>query len=604
MAFAITQSCCSDASCVSVCPVNCIHPTPDEPDFGTTEMLYVDPRSCIDCGACADACPVDAIFPVESLTGPLAAYAEINRAHFTGPGAAPAGPGAEPDEERGEEPAAARVASAAERPDPGWSEPHFPASLTARAAGLRVAVVGTGPAASYTAMALLTTSAEVTMLDRLPTPGGLIRYGVAPDHQSTKAIADRFATVLRNPRLDLVLNVEVGTHLSHADLMAHHDAVVYAVGATSDRTLGVPGEDLPGSLAARTFVGWYNAQPEVPADVVDLGPASRGRAVVVGNGNVALDMARVLLGDARRGGDLARTDIADHALAALRGSEVTEVVLVARRGPAEAAYSLSELRPLLLREDLDVVVDAGPEIATAIAEAAPGSHAAALQGVPVAPVDYSVGPPSGARRRLVLRFGSVVERVEGADRVEQVRLAPTPLPGTDPGAGPGATADATEPGVAASTVPTGLLLRSVGYRSEPVAGLPFDEVAHTVPHDRGRVVDPATGAVVPATYVVGWIKRGPRGGIGTNRADAAETVAALVEDANAGRLDHPGAAGGRVGRGSRRSFRRLVRARRPEAIGRREHLAIDRGERERGEAQGRPRVKLATLEDLLATARR
>ncbi len=553
-AFAITQSCCSDASCVSVCPVNCIHPAPGEPDFGLTDMLYIDPRSCIGCGACADACPVDAIFPVESLMGSAAAeYVDLNRAHFT---------------------------DAA--PDGAWDEPDFPVTLAPHATGLRVAIVGTGPAASYTAAALCTTGAEVTMIDRLPVPGGLIRFGVAPDHQSTKAIASRFSTVLRNPRLDLVLNVEVGTHVSHADLLAHHDAVVYAVGAVADRRLDVPGEDLPGSLSARTFVGWYNAQPEIAADVVDLGPAAQGRAVIIGNGNVALDMARILLSDPD-GPDgldgLAATDIADHALDELRSSTVSEVVLVARRGPDEAAYSLSELRPLLARPDVDVVVDGDAEVAAVIAAAAPGSKAAALQGVPVAPVDWSL-PVDPTRRRLVLRFGSTLDRLE---------------PGGDAGGRAGGRVGAVSLDDGAVCVPTGLVLRSVGYRSEPLPGLPFDDVTHTVPNAQGRVVDPASGAPVPASYVVGWVKRGPRGGIGSNRADAAETVSALVEDANERRIT--------TGRGSSRSFRRLVRTRRPEALGRREVESIDRAERRRGEALGRPRVKLATLDDLVGAAR-
>ncbi|KQT89520.1 ferredoxin-NADP reductase [Marmoricola sp. Leaf446] len=502
MPYAITQSCCSDASCVSVCPVNCIHPTPDEPDFGTTEMLYVDPRACIDCGACADACPVDAIFPTESLlAGPDAAYVELNRAHYDD-------------------------TAAPEGDDRGWGAPTFPVSLKPHAARLRVAVVGTGPSASYTASALLTTSAEVTMLDRLPVPGGLVRFGVAPDHGSTRAIADRFATVFANPRLQMCLGVEVGRDVTHAELLEHHDAVVYAVGASADRTLGVPGEDLPGSLPARRFVGWYNGQPEVPADLVDLDHGTPVRAVVVGNGNVALDLARLLLTEPE---ELAATPIAQHALSALRRSTVREVVLVGRRGPDDAAYSLSELRPLLARDDLDVVVDGDDATLAAISDASPGCKAAALQGLPVARLDAAA--PAGHRRRLVLRFGTAVAGVAGPDHVTSVRL-------TD--------AEAVD-------LPTALLLRSVGYRSEPVAGLPFDTDTHTVPHDAGRVVDPATGAAVDAAYVVGWVKRGPRGGIGSNRADASETVASIVADANAGRIG--------AGRGSARSFRRLLRSR-------------------------------------------
>ncbi len=501
MAFAVTRSCCNDASCVSVCPVNCIHPAPGEPGHGTTEMVFIDPRSCIDCGACADACPVDAIKPVDALVGDEQAYAAINAAHF------------------------------ADTPAPAWGAPEFPAALAGHAAGLRVAVVGTGPAASYTASALLTTSAEVTMLDRLEQPGGLVRFGVAPDHRDTRKIGARFETVHRNPRVEVVLGTEVGRDVTHEQLLAHHDAVVYAVGASADRALGVPGEDLPGSLPARTFVGWYNDHPEVPADVVDLsadGEGRTGRVVVVGNGNVALDMARLLLADPA---DLAGTPIAPHALAALGASAVTEVVLVGRRGPDDAAYSLSELRPLLARADLDVVVDDGPGVAEAIASSPPGATAAALQGLPVAPLDHTGAPP--VRRRLVLRFHAVVEELVGPDRVEAVRLAPAP---GDPRG--------------EEVVRTGLVLRSVGHRSEPVPGLPFDHATSTVPHREGRVVDPATGRTVPATYVVGWVKRGPRGGIGSNRADAAETVGSVVADANARVLSR--------GRGSARSFRRAL----------------------------------------------
>lgn len=503
MAFAVTQSCCNDASCVSVCPVNCIHPAPGESGFGTTEMVFIDPRSCIDCGACADACPVDAIKPVDALVGDEQAYAALNAAHFE------------------------------DGPAPAWGAPDFPAALAGHAAGLRVAVVGTGPAASYTASALLTTSAEVTMVDRLEQPGGLVRFGVAPDHLDTRKIGARFETVRRHPRVELVLGTEVGRDVTHEQLLAHHDAVVYAVGASADRALDVPGEDLAGSLPARTFVGWYNGHPEVPADVVDLtadGDGRTGRVVVVGNGNVALDMARLLLTDAA---DLTGTPVAPHARAALGASAVAEVVLVGRRGPAEAAYSLSELRPLLAREDLDVVVDGGPEVAEAIAAAAPGSKAAALQGLEVAPLHHAGGPP--VRRRLVLRFHAVVERLVGEDRVRAVCLAPA----------------AGDPERARSEVRTGLVLRSVGYRSEPVPGLPFDHATSTVPHREGRVVDPTTGAAVPATYVVGWIKRGPRGGIGSNRADAAETVGSIVDDANARVISS--------GRGSARSFRRARR---------------------------------------------
>ncbi len=325
--------------------------------------------------------------------------------------------------------------------------PTFPAALAGHAAGLRVVVVGTGPAAGCTASALLTTSASVTMVDRLEQPGGLVRFGVAPDHLDTRRIGERFTTVHRHPRVQRVLHTEVGRDVTHEQPLAHHDALVYAVGASADRTLGVPGE---------------------------------------------------------------------------------------------------ELRPLLVRADLDVVVDGGPEVATDVAGAAPGSKAAALRGVAVTPLDHTGPPPT--RCRLVLRCRAVVEEVVGEDRVEAVHLAPAPDRWSSSEHHP---APAPDRWSSSERLETTLVLRSVGYRSEPVPGLPLDHATGTVPHREGRVVDPATGRTVPATYVVGWVKRGARGGIGANRPDAAETVGSVVDDANTRVISS--------GRGSARSFRRALR---------------------------------------------
>uniref|UniRef100_UPI0025E8715E 4Fe-4S binding protein n=1 Tax=uncultured Aeromicrobium sp. TaxID=337820 RepID=UPI0025E8715E len=242
MAYAITQSCCNDASCVSVCPVDCIHPTPDEPDFGTTDILYVDPRSCIDCGACADACPVSAVKPVDLLRGGEEVFAQLN-ADFYG-----------------------------DRP-----ERRSPATHTWEDMGptigrpLRIAVVGTGPAASYAARhLLLSTDASVTMFDKSPVPGGLVRGGVAPDHGATKGFTSLFSWTYRHPRTSMFMNVEVGEHISHAELLQFHDAVIYGVGARLDRELGVPGEDLDGVYGAPQVVAWYNGALEVAADAVRL----------------------------------------------------------------------------------------------------------------------------------------------------------------------------------------------------------------------------------------------------------------------------------------------------------------------------------------------
>ncbi|MFD8751316.1 FAD-dependent oxidoreductase [Kitasatospora sp. NPDC059577] len=556
MAYAITQTCCNDASCVSVCPVNCIHPTPEEPEFGTTDMLYIDPQACIDCGACADACPVDAVFPVDRLRGPDTVFGDLNRDWFR------------------DHPS-----------DHAWGRPSFPRSLPGEVGALRIAVVGTGPSAGYTAQELLrSTSAEITMIDRLPVTGGLLRHGVAPDHQSTKRIAENFASVFHDPRLRMHLNVEVGTDVTHPELAAHHHAVVYAVGAASDRRLGVPGEDLPGSLPATAFVGWYNADPTVPADAVEL---SAERVVVVGNGNVAVDVARILLTDPDR---LAATDIADHALAALRRSRVREVVLLARRGPEQAAWTRAEFLALRQLPGVEVVVEDHPQVRAAIEAAAadrravPGSQAALLAGLPLVPYDGAAAP--GAGRRIVLRFLSAPVGLSGDGRVEALAVERTALVDGDRAEGTGER----------EVLRAGLVVRSIGHRGVPVPGLPFDERTGTVAHRGGRIVDPATGRPLPGAYVVGWAKRGPSGGIGANRACARETVDALLDDAVARALPVPEA--------DHKDFDRLVRRRRPDAVGLKELRAVDRAERERGEAEGRPRVKLATVPELLAAGRR
>ncbi len=305
MAYVITQACCNDASCVDVCPVNCIHPTPDEPEFATTEMLYIDPQTCIDCGACVDECPVDAIFGENELSEAHSMYPEINAAYFE---KHPIGP--------------------------DWPELGSPRKLSAELGTLRVAIVGSGPSACYAAIELTSRPrVEVDMFDRLPTPYGLVRAGVAPDHPGTKGVSDVFRSALGKRSVQCHFNVEVGRHVSHEELLEHHHAVIYAVGAASDRRLGVPGEDLPGSHAATEFVAWYNGHPDYADHEFDL---SGERAVIVGNGNVALDVARVLVTDPD---ELAKTDMAEHAVEALRHSNIREVVIVGRRGPAQAAYT-------------------------------------------------------------------------------------------------------------------------------------------------------------------------------------------------------------------------------------------------------------------------
>ena len=362
-----------------------------------------------------------------------------------------------------------------------------------------MAVVGTGPAGMYAVEELLLhTNARVTLIDRLTVAGGLVRFGVAPDHPSTKKIGEVFARFHTHSRLRLRLGVEVGVDVTAEDLAARHDAVIYAVGASSARRLGVPGEDLTGSVAATTVVGWYNGHPDIAPDAVDL---SAERVVVVGTGNVAVDVARILTADPDT---LAGTSIAPHALARLRSSKVREVVLLGRRGPESAAYTRPELLALTRRAGVDVVVDThDPRIADTIDSAGRADKASVLQGVGRDTVDWSV-PPAHDRRRIVLRFHSAPLEILGDTQVRGLR-----------------TSGDTD-------LAAGQVVRAVGYRGAPVPGLPFDEDTGTIPNTAGRVAD--------RTYVVGWIKRGPSGGIGANRACARETVRTLLDDAVAGRL--------------------------------------------------------------------
>lgn len=310
MTYVITQNCCNDASCVAACPVGCIHPTPDEPGFGTAELLHIDPATCIDCGACADACPVDAIRPDTALTPATRPYLQINAAYYQ------------------------------DRPTSPTFQRRQPFRLvTSRSQPLRVAVVGSGAAGYYCAKELLVEpGVEIDMYERLPEPFGLIRFGVAPDHAATRAVVNQFRwSAEKQRRFRLHLDTEVGVDISHDQLLADHHAVIYAYGAFNNRRLGIPGEDLPGSMSAGEFVGWYNGHPDHRALEPDL---SSGRVVVIGNGNVALDVARILVSDPD---ELACTDTAQYAVEALRASQVDEVIILGRRGREDASFTAPEL---------------------------------------------------------------------------------------------------------------------------------------------------------------------------------------------------------------------------------------------------------------------
>ena len=543
----ITRSCCNDASCVPVCPVNCIHPTPDEPDYGTAEMLYIDPDGCIECGACVDACPVNAIAADYELEGDAVRFEEINARYFSDP--AHTGYDETPP--------------APQRRD--WS---------AVAGPLRIAVVGSGPAAFYTAEELLSQrglDVAVDMFERLPAPYGLVRYGIAPDHQDTKAVGDAFATLLRKQGLRLFLDTEIGATITHEQLAERYHAVVYAVGAMQERRLGIDGEDLAGSRSATEFVAWYNGHPDFADRTFDL---STERVVVLGNGNVALDVARVLTQDPDA---LARTDIADHALEALRASSVREVVVVARRGPAEAAFTSPEVIGLKGAEGVAVVVDGAQLAGLESDDVAVATKLELLQEI----ADGDDGGAGPDDRVVRLRFLSSPVALVGDDRVEAVRLERTELVADGDGYRAVGTGEVEE-------LECGLVLRAVGYRGAPVPGVPFDEVRAVVPNTDGRVhVD---GEERPGLYVAGWIKRGPSGVVGTNKACARETVDALHADAVAGRLPVPTVDA---------DVAELLDA--PLDVA--GWKALDAHERGRGREQGRPRVKVVDLTEMRSVAR-
>lgn len=557
MAYVITQPCCNDAACVNVCPVNCIHPTPDEKPFATTEMLYIDPVACIDCGACAEECPVDAIHSEKDLEEVDKPYLDINAQYYS---KHPIGP--------------------------EWPEPRKPPQIDEALGTLHVAVVGSGPAACYAAMELTTNPrVEVDIFDRLPTPYGLVRAGVAPDHPGTKGVTDQFDVVLGKPTVRCHFNVEVGRQVSHEELLAHHHAVIYAVGAAGDRALGIPGEDLIGSHAATEFVGWYNGHPDYADRTFDL---SGERAVIVGNGNVALDVARILVTDPEV---LAKTDLADHALEALRASAIREVVILGRRGPAQAAFSNPELLALGRIPNVDIVVDPEEAVLDAASRAfIDGDEAEPSQRHKVTQVaDLARRRPDPAKKRIVLRFLTSPVEILGTGAVESVRIARNEM----------AAADASgwlsaRPSDVTTTLHTGLVLRSIGYRGQPVTGLPFDDRRGVVPNENGRVIDPETGAPVPGVYVAGWIKRGPTGVIGTNKYCSAETVRMLTDDFAAGRLDDPG---------DREDMDRLIAERALDAVDYQGWQRIDKTERAGGEPAGRPRTKLITIGSMLTAAR-
>jgi ferredoxin--NADP+ reductase len=452
---------------------------------------------------------------------------------------------------------------------------------------LRVAVIGSGPAAFYAVEHLFKQPAlvvDVDMFERLPTPHGLVRYGVAPDHAKIKNVTRAYDTIAGHPRFRFFGNVEFGRHVTLEDLSRHYHQVLFATGAQTDRRMGIPGEDLEGSHAATEFVAWYNGHPDYRACQFDL---SVERAVVVGVGNVAIDVARILV---RTFDELVRTDIAAHALDALANSRIKEVFLLGRRGPAQAAFTNPEVKEIGEMADADVMVR--PEeveldpLSRAQLDVAPDRQLAKkveiLQG-------YAQRTPEGKRRRLHVRFlVSPVELIGDArGRVSRVRLVRNRLVASESG---GISAEATGE---FEELDAGLVFRSVGYRGVALADVPFDERRGIVPNDKGRIIDPGSGQTVPGLYVSGWIKRGPSGVIGTNKPDSVETVVSMLADMASGGHLHPAKA-------EPAAAAALVQARQPLAVTYPDWRRLDALECAAGEACGRPRVKFAAIHEMMA----
>jgi ferredoxin--NADP+ reductase len=432
---------------------------------------------------------------------------------------------------------------------------------------LRVAVVGSGPAGFYAAGALLDAERgiEVDMIERLPTPWGLVRLGVAPDHPKLKSVSRAFERIAEKPGFRFFGNVEVGKDLSHQDLLQLYDAVLYAFGAQSDKRLGIPGEDLPGSWSATEFVAWYNGHPDYQELAFDLNVE---RAVVIGNGNVALDVARML---ALTPEELAPTDTTDPAIEAIGSSTLREILIVGRRGPAQASWTTQELKEMGELAGADVVVDAA-ELEDE------GDHDTQTQRNMDVLRDFAAREPSGKPRVVRFLFLHSPVAIHGEEKVESVELVRNRLEDL-----------VAVPTEEHETIDCGLVFRSVGYRGVGLPDVPFDEKRGTIHNESGRVV----GA--ERTYCAGWIKRGPTGIIGTNKKDATETVTQLLADLDAGRITHKDEA-------TPEAVEALLAERDARAVLYAGWATIDELERAAGEKLGRPRVKLRTWDELLEAA--
>lgn len=450
---------------------------------------------------------------------------------------------------------------------------------------LRVAIIGAGPSGFYAAGSLLQqkeVNVSVDMFDRLPTPYGLVRYGVAPDHQKIKSVSKVYDRTSADPRFRFFGHVDFGQDITHADLRRHYDQIIYAVGAQSDRKLNIPGEDLAGSFSATEFVAWYNGHPDFADLDFDL---SCKAAVIVGVGNVAMDVARVL---AKSADELRSTDMADHAIEALAHSNIKDIYVLARRGPAQVKFTPPEIKEFGELANADVIV-AQSELTLDPLSAAEVAASTETQRNLEHLQDYAARSLTGKARRVHFRFlVSPVELIGTDGRVSAVRIERNQLHADDTGY---LNADGTGE---FETIPAGLVLRSVGYKGIPLEDVPYDKRSGIIPNDQGRVKNPESSTPILGEYVVGWAKRGPSGVIGTNKPDAAETVATMLSDLpNIPPAPQP----------DPMSIDGLLEERQLNFVTIEGWRILDQIELAQGQAQGRPRVKFTRIQDMLAALR-
>lgn len=446
---------------------------------------------------------------------------------------------------------------------------------------LRVAIIGSGPSGFYAADALFKQTkyhVEVDMFDRLPTPYGLVRGGVAPDHQPIKAVTKTYEKIAADPRFRFYGYVEFGTDLTLTDLQRYYHQIIYAVGAQTDKRLGVPGEDLPGSHAATEFVAWYNGHPDYRDLKFDL---SAERVAVIGNGNVAMDVVRILASSVE---ELGRTDIADYALDALRHSKVREIYMVGRRGPAQAAFTHKELKEFGELEEADIIVDSIEGVPDALSFSAKLDQDAQRNIKTLA--DYIARPPAGKPRKIIMRFLVSPTELTGNGCVEQMTLVKNQLVAGADGSIKAKATDQTE------TLPVGLVFRSIGYTGVSLPDVPFDSKAGVIPNAAGRVLTAPGGTPLQGQYVAGWIKRGASGVIGDNRKDAIETIEKALEDVPTLPPLAPDTA-------TREALEALLAVRKPDYITFADWQALDQLEVQNGVALGRPRLKFTAIPDML-----